>query len=525
MKNLACLATCLMLTFMANNASPTTYVDGECGNDSWTGTGWMCHAPSGPKRTIQAAIDAAVSGDLIVVYPAVYFENIKIAGKHLTITSKNPDDAAIVDSTVIDGGGADRVVTITQADTTILGLTIRNGNAKSSTPVGGGVLCNKSKATFVKSVIAGNHADGAGGGIFAWESILAMEHCTIMRNTVAASPFGSGGGLSGGAPGSSLVECTFEKNEIVMGDGGAISGFAGLIDKCRIVDNHITFEAVVGGGGLAACSGPILNSTISHNTVEFGHGGGMFNCSGPIVACTITDNIAFSGIGDVIPVVGGGLAQCTGPIINCIVSRNTAHNTDDARSESQGGGLANCTGLLINCTIADNIAVVNTFGSSGGGLWNCTGPISNCIIWDNAALNDAQLSASAIPTFGCIRDWPGGGTGNISTDPSFAVVGADYRLRAGSPCIDAGNNNAVPAPITTDLAGKPRFLDDPLTPDTGQGTPPVVDMGAYEFFAYCGDPEHPYPPMDFNQDCVVNVADLAMFAEHWLTCTKPECNL
>ena len=57
----------------------------------------------------------------------------------------------------------------------------------------------------------------------------------------------------------------------------------------------------------------------------------------------------------------------------------------------------------------------------------------------------------------------------------------DVRLRPGSPCIDAGDNTAVPGDITTDLDGNPRFVDDPDTPDSGNGDPPIVDMGAYEF--------------------------------------------
>jgi hypothetical protein len=34
---------------------------------------------------------------------------------------------------------------------------------------------------------------------------------------------------------------------------------------------------------------------------------------------------------------------------------------------------------------------------------------------------------------------------------------------------------------TTDLRGFPRFFDDLLTPDTGVGAAPVVDVGAFEF--------------------------------------------
>lgn len=39
---------------------------------------------------------------------------------------------------------------------------------------------------------------------------------------------------------------------------------------------------------------------------------------------------------------------------------------------------------------------------------------------------------------------------------------------------------AVPITVTTDLDGKPRFCDIPTVPNTGNGTPPIVDMGAYE---------------------------------------------
>ena len=39
----------------------------------------------------------------------------------------------------------------------------------------------------------------------------------------------------------------------------------------------------------------------------------------------------------------------------------------------------------------------------------------------------------------------------------------------------------MPLDITTDLDGNPRFVDDLGTIDTGNGDPPIVDMGAYEF--------------------------------------------
>jgi len=38
----------------------------------------------------------------------------------------------------------------------------------------------------------------------------------------------------------------------------------------------------------------------------------------------------------------------------------------------------------------------------------------------------------------------------------------------------------------------------------------------------CGDPNHPYPLGDLNQDCRVDLLDLAVLALHWLECTAPE---
>jgi parallel beta-helix repeat protein len=71
----------------------------------------------------------------------------------------------------------------------------------------------------------------------------------------------------------------------------------------------------------------------------------------------------------------------------------------------------------------------------------------------------------------------------------------DYRLRPSSPCIDAGDNLAVPfdvpdidgdgntaEPIPWDIDCQSRFVDYPQVLGSGNGTPPIVDMGAYEAF-------------------------------------------
>ena len=86
--------------------------------------------------------------------------------------------------------------------------------------------------------------------------------------------------------------------------------------------------------------------------------------------------------------------------------------------------------------------------------------------------------------------------GNIASDPLFAdadgadnTIGTlddDLSLTAGSPCIDAGDNSAVPGGVSVDFSGEARFADDPDTSDTGIGAGPIVDMGLDEFNVGCG---------------------------------------
>jgi hypothetical protein len=108
--------------------------------------------------------------------------------------------------------------------------------------------------------------------------------------------------------------------------------------------------------------------------------------------------------------------------------------------------------------------------------------------------------------FTCIQGgWTGAGSNNINADPLFVDPdNGDFRIAIGSPCIDAGDNTAVPVDITADLAGSPRFIDNIITPDTGIGTPPIVDMGAYEAPATV--------PADIDLDGDVDGNDFAFFS-------------
>jgi parallel beta-helix repeat protein len=121
---------------------------------------------------------------------------------------------------------------------------------------------------------------------------------------------------------------------------------------------------------------------------------------------------------------------------------------------------------------------------SGGGMENLdeSNPtVTNCILWGNTPdeIYDDGTGSTTVNYSDVL--WSGAGGNNIYVDPVFLdAANGDLRLCSCSPCVDAGDNDAVPSGVTTDLDGNPRFVDDANVPDTGIGTPPIVDMGAYE---------------------------------------------
>jgi hypothetical protein len=187
-----------------------------------------------------------------------------------------------------------------------------------------------------------------------------------------------------------------------------------------------------------------------------------------------------------------------------------------------GGAISGGVDALIsNCTFFNNDA-----DSAGGAVYcwtdNPNGTIANCVLWSNSP---DQINVTGAAPQVRYSDIQGGwqGEGNINADPQFEE--GTVRLGPGSPCIDAADNTAVPPdeydldedgdtdePMPFDLDGNPRFVDDPETWDTGYGTPPIVDMGAYEFQ---GEGEE--CPADFDGDGDVDTADLLFLLGAWGT--------
>jgi hypothetical protein len=146
---------------------------------------------------------------------------------------------------------------------------------------------------------------------------------------------------------------------------------------------------------------------------------------------------------------------------------------------------------VINNTLAQN----NVTAGSGGGIYCASSSpvVTNNIIAFNSS---GVFKSSGSPSLrnNCVHNTPGvdysglgTGIGDVSADPLLADrLAGDYRLAAGSPCIDAGYNAGVPDGVLTDFPGHLRLFDDPATLDCrwspeNCGAAPIVDMGAYEF--------------------------------------------
>ena len=145
---------------------------------------------SGDFTSIQAAINAAVSnsGDTVLVWPGIYFENIIYNGKHITIASlfiTNPDEWYI-HNTIIDGDNNASCVTMHGGSDTMIikGLTIRNG----SSIIGGGIYTNQATVAIKNCIIEYNYAF-AGGGIY-----FKNTHALLSRTTIRYNYGSQGGG-------------------------------------------------------------------------------------------------------------------------------------------------------------------------------------------------------------------------------------------------------------------------------------------------------------------------------------------
>lgn len=299
----------------------------------------------------------------------------------------------------------------------------------SITSYGGAIFASISgKLRISHSTFKNNYAFYWGGAVYAFKSNIVMEHCYIAQNTAGNDGmiYGYGGGLC-------VVACDPYLRYLHF-DGNSSTG--------------------IGGGASFESSNPLL------------------------VNCIIENN--YSGL-------GGGLGFLRSTPDRMISNLLVRHN----EARFFGGGIANvnATTGITNSTIVENTA------SMGGGFYcneSSHTKLYNSILWDNTSYDTLGSQVwiwdivsepgfynctikGGIPWFGG-SSFHGEYMANIEFDPLFVdPEQGNFRLLAGSPCINSGNN--TPENITlplNDLDLYNRIMYE------------TVDMGAYEYQGFVG---------------------------------------
>ncbi len=359
--------------------------------------------------TIQAAIDAAQPGDAVVLAPRVYTgdgnRDIDFCGKPITVRCTDPEDPAMVATTIVDCGVCEEdphrgftFYSDESANSVLAGVTVVNGHVWPGYPSfglgggiycyqasptilncriidclayyhGGGIYCRRSEATIVNCTVSHNSAGKHGGGISCLEGNLAISGCTIRGNTATGGyPYGREGG--GGVAchensGLTITESTVSENS--ARDGGGI--YCEERSTIIVSDCLLSGNSAERGGGIyfdELSAGVVAESVISGNAAlgetHDDAGGGVFCfASSPVITdCAITGNATVGQYAD-----GGGIycSRSEAMISGCIISGNSC------RGWGEGGGMC-CSVLggpltVLNCMICGNSA--GGYVSSGGG--------------------------------------------------------------------------------------------------------------------------------------------------------------
>jgi predicted outer membrane repeat protein len=488
--------------------------------------------PSSEFITLQAAVDAALPGDTILVADGTYTgpgnRDIDFGGRAIIVCSANGPAKCRIDC---QGEGRGLLFHCGESPNSILdGITVVNGRAGR----GGGICCvEASRPTIRNCVFAENTARQGGGAIYLCGSNPVLRQCVFHGNRATCRDLremedrckipACGGALLnvGGAP--TVVDCRFREN-LATGSGGAVcsveavasftdcvftsneAGYLGgaivTIETPVTVTNCVFRQNAAGGSGGAICtSESVADLAVCHflGNVAQGGGGAVSYCaasSGLILDCTFTGNAA-EGCGGALATADGSCPEVVGCIltqnsagsaggaidtcslsdlvlINCLLSRNEASVSGGALSHRDNSHCA-----LHNCTISDNLSRggAGVFSSEHG----CGTDLANCIVWGNTSSGSedarGQIHGDKFTwKSSCVQPdlAVGAGTDSMTHDPLFTAGPlGDYYLAhvaAGQAETSPCCDAGVQMALGPDLAGRTTRTDGML--DSGR-----VDLG------------------------------------------------
>jgi hypothetical protein len=358
-------------------------------------------------------------------------------------------------------GGISNSGTLTLTNSTIESNRADGTGSEGFYGQGGGIgNFTSGTLTVAGCTLHGNSSGYAGGGIgnagtlTLTDSAVTDNHATVTRTgTMIPSPYARGGGIY--TTGSlTLVRCTVSGNSATLTAGNIAYGNAN-------------------GGGLYSngCTVTLTDSTVSGNSSAgtFTGGDGLVSAYGggltgdfstlTLTRCTFSGNTVTGGNADG---YGGGLHgyMTTATLTDCTVANNADGSTSGVNVG--GGGVSDLGGsfTLASCTVTGNTVTTAGATGHGGGLFfdGSAGAfqLGNTVVAGDAADGYGPDAAGSFSSAGynLVGDadgsdgWAGAdltGTGSAPLDPMLGALGSyggptqTVPLRAGSPCLDAGD--------------------------------------------------------------------------------------
>jgi hypothetical protein len=376
--------------------------------------------------TIQQAIDIAANGDVVLVAPGTYYENISVQKKLITVKSEQGPELTTID-------GQNRTQSVVTLESGLLsGFTITNGNAS----FGGGIWIEGATPRVENNFITNNRACGGAGIIIVGNGAPNFPGPAIVDNEIR---------------GNSTTGCGLESG----GGGIFVSDVTGvLISGNKIIANSASPTDLGGGILIRGQSALVITDNVIAENLAL-YGGGIFMRPSTFSASRIEQNLIIrnqaSAGGGIIAGLGGGER----------FNNNTIADNDAA----QGSGLYFAENSFSTSFFTNNVIVAPQSQNA-----------VDCVISSKSLVSFAfnnvfsPYGVAYAPSCG-LKDFPD----NISLDPKFFDPAAgNFQLRFGSPSIDTGTNLVHGLPLT-DLNGDARIFDG-----DGNGVA-VIDMGAYEY--------------------------------------------